>query len=60
MYIYRAHNAGDRRHLETVCEMQNLEVLSFKWTIQKFKCIEFNQNSVVIEKASSYILSGVK
>ena len=32
--------------LKQFVKMQNLEVLSFIWTIQKFKCIEFNNNSV--------------
>ena len=32
--------------LKQFVKMQNLEVLSFIWTIRKFKCIELNHNSV--------------
>ena len=30
--------------LKQLVKMQNLEILSFIWTIQKFKYIELNQN----------------
>ena len=32
--------------LKQFVKMQNLEVLSFTWTIQKFKCIELDENSI--------------
>ena len=38
--------------LKQFVKMQNLEVLSVIWTIQKLKCTEFVHNSVVIEQAS--------
>ena len=32
--------------LKQYMKMQNFEVLSFTWTIQKFKCIELDENSI--------------
>ena len=32
--------------LKQFVKLQNLEVLSFTWTIRKFMCMELDQNSV--------------
>ena len=32
--------------LNQFAKLQNLEVLSFTWTIRKFMCMELDQNSV--------------